>query len=131
ADFGARHNLPAIAGGDSVYVVGEPVQVNDLFRYVEEDGRTLFWWSLALLAIVIIGLFRSLRWVTLPLAVVVVTIVWTEAVLVLSRLRLSMVSSIMNSLVTIIGIATVMHITVRYREKRQDLERIEALRETL
>ena len=35
-------------------VVGEPVQVHDMFRYVEDDGRTLFWWSLGLLAAVIL-----------------------------------------------------------------------------
>jgi len=34
-------------------------------------------------------------------------------------MQLSMVSSMLNSLVTIIGIATVMHLTVRFRELRQ------------
>jgi len=119
------------AGYDrSVSVVGEPVQVHDMFRYVEDDGRLLFRVSLLLLGGVIFILFRSLQWVLLPLLVVVVTIVWTEAILVLTGIRLSMVSSMLNSLVTIISIATVTHVTVFYRERRRELERVEALRQT-
>ena len=94
------HSPPAV-------VVGEPVQVHDMFRYVEEDGRTLFWWSLGLLAVVILVLFRRIRWVLLPLLVVVSAIVWTEAILVVSGMQLSMVSSLLNSLLTIVGVATV------------------------
>ncbi|TXT28700.1 MAG: integral membrane protein [Planctomycetota bacterium] len=40
------HDPPAM-------VVGEPAQIHDMFRYVEEDGRKLFLVSLALLAIVL------------------------------------------------------------------------------
>ncbi len=112
------------------HVVGEPVQVHDMFRYVEEDGRVLFNVSLALLAVVIFILFQSPRWVVLPLLVVVVTIRWTEAILVLSQMRLSMVSSMLNSLMTIIGVATVTHVTVHFRELRREMDRAEAMRRT-
>lgn len=112
-------------------VVGEPIQVHDMFRYVEEDGGTLGAASTGLLMIVIIVLFRSLRWMLLPIIVVQVSLLWTRAVLVLSGLQLSMVSSMLNSLVTIIGIATVMHVTVRYRDKRATLGRVDAARATL
>ena len=112
-------------------VVGEPVQVHDMFRYVEEDGATLGWASALLLMAVIFVLFRSVRWMLLPLLVVQVTLVWTKALLVLSGMQLSMVSSMLNSLVTIIGIATVMHITLRFREHRFHREPVDALRQTM
>ncbi|WP_373649685.1 RND family transporter [Schlesneria sp. DSM 10557] len=118
------HNPPAA-------VVGEPVQVHDMFRYVEEDGATLGWASAILLMTVIFVLFRSIRWMLLPLIVVQVTLIWTKAILVLSGMQLSMVSSMLNSLVTIIGIATVMHITLRYREYRFSKTPVEALRQTM
>lgn len=113
------------------YIVGEPVQVHDMFHYVEEDGRTLFYISLGLLAAVIFILFRNIRWMLLPLLVVLLAVFSTEALLVLSHLRLSMVSSLLNSLVTIISIATVTHITVRFREHLQTEERIDAFSRTL
>lgn len=119
----AAHNPPAFVGG-------EPIQVHDMFRYVDEDSRLLGWASSGLLMLMILLLFRSLRWVLLPLLVVHVSLVWTKAVLVLSGMHLSMVSSILTSLVTIIGIATVTHITVNYRERRLTLPREAAFRET-
>lgn len=108
-------------------VVGEPIQVHDMFRYVEEDGRTLGWWSVGILMLVILVLFRSLRWMVLPLAIVQCTLVWTKAVLVLSQMQLSMVSSMLNSLAMIIGIATTMHLTLRFRDLRAHLDREQAL----
>ncbi|CAK9029243.1 MMPL family protein, partial [Durusdinium trenchii] len=122
-DLAAAHDPPA-------YVAGEPVQVHDMFRYVEEDGWILGMASSLLLMVVILILFRSLRWVALPLLVVHVTLVWTRASLYLSGLKLSMVSSMLTSLVTIIGIATVMHVTVNYRQFRADFDRTTSFRET-
>lgn len=119
-----EHNPPA-------WVVGEPVQVHDMFRYVEQDGRVLGLASSGLLTLVILVLFRSLRWMLLPLLVVHVTLLWTKAILVVSQLQLSMVSSMLDSLVTIIGVATVIHVTVHFRDLRARLDRVAALRETL
>ncbi len=112
------------------FVVGEAVQVHDMFRIVERDGTVLGIASSAVLLLVIFILFRSLRWMILPLLVVHVALIWTRAFLVLSGLQLSMVSSMLNSLVTIIGIATVMHITVNFRELRAKEERQTALYKT-
>ncbi|HCS54548.1 MMPL family transporter [Rubinisphaera sp.] len=123
-DLAASHNPPA-------YVVGEPVQVHDMFEVVEKDGATLGIVSSVILLIVIFFFFRSLRWMILPLVMVQAALIWTKAFLVISGMRLSMVSSMLNSLVTIIGIATVMHITIYFRELRRDQERIPALRMTL
>ena len=141
-----EHDPPAM-------VVGEPAQIHDMFRYVEEDGRKLFLVSLALLAFVLLLLLEAiqwqlvprlaviallnlvnwlpllgfavmlamvwLRWVMLTVLVVLVSITWTEALLVLSGLRLSMVSSMLNSLITIIGVATAMHVLLFFREQHR------------
>ncbi len=127
----ARIRKIAAAHDPPAFVVGEPVQIHDMFRYVEEDGRVLFQVSLVLLAAVLMVLLRSLRWVLLPLVVVVLTIRFTEALLVLSGTKLSMVSSMLNSLVTIIGVATATHIAVGFRERRLTMPRPEALRTTI
>lgn len=117
--------------GLATYVAGEPVQVHDMFRYVEQDGSVLGWASSLLLMLIILIFFRSLRWVLLPMLVVHATLVWTKAILVMSGLQLSMVSSVLTSLVTIIAIAEVMHVTVRYQEHRDHLDRVESLKQAL
>ena len=123
-EVAAGHDPPA-------FVAGEPIQVNDMYRYVDQDSRVLGWASSGLLMATLLLLFRSVRWVVLPVLVVHVTLVWTKAILVLSDLRLSMVSSTLTSLVTIIGIATTTHVAVNYRELRQSLPREPAFRETM
>lgn len=117
--------------GFPTHVVGEPVQVEETYRYVEEDGRGLFLFSLACLGLVLVVFFRSWRWVLLPLLIVVVTIRWTEALFVLADMQLSMVTSMLNSLVTIIGVATVTHLAVHYREMRETMDRETALTRAL
>jgi predicted RND superfamily exporter protein len=122
-ELAAAHDPPAA-------VVGEPVQLHDMFRYVQEDGTVLFWWSLVLLSLVQFAFFRNVRFVAMGILVVVVTIVWTEAIVVLLGMRLSMVSSMLNSLVTIVGIATATHALMFYRGQRAHANREQAFRTT-
>jgi len=111
-----REKIQRLAGGT---VAGEPVMVVDGFRYVEEDGRRLGWASTILLSVVLLICFRSLRWMVLCIAVVQVALLATRALLVVSGLRLSMVSSMLTAIVTVVGVATVMHVIVRFREARR------------
>ena len=121
----------ALAHKPPAMVVGEPAQVHDMFRYVEDDGRTLFVVSLILLAVVLLVLQQRLRWVLLPLVMVVVSLTWTEAVLVLSGLRLSMVSSMLNSLMTIVSVQTGMHVSLYFRDQHRELSPAAALRRSM
>jgi len=109
-------------------IAGEPVMVVDGFKYVEEDGARLGVWATVLLGGVILLCFRSIRWLIIPLVVVHLTLLLTQAVLALSGLQLSMVSSMLTAIVTVVGVAAVVHIVVRFREaRREGLSQKEAL----
>jgi len=117
------HQIRAIASDMEVQigeiaVAGEPVQVFDMFEMVEQDGQLLFLVSLAILSFVVLLMFRGLRWVLAAIGLVLGSVVITRAILVLVGAELSMVSSMLNSLVTVIGIATCMHVIVHYRDLR-------------
>ncbi len=99
-------------------VAGEPVQIQEMFDLVERDGNVLYLASLAVLSLVLLLIFRSLRWVFASLLIVIGSVTFTRALLVLAGTQLSMVSSMLNSLVTIIAISTTTHIIVHYRELR-------------
>lgn len=112
----------------TVRIAGEPVMIEDGFNMLEADGRQLTWTATSLMAMVIIASFRSIRWMLIPMAVVQFTLLLTESCLVVSGLELTMVSSMFTAIVTVIGVATVIHIIVRFREARSNgLERREAL----
>lgn len=101
-------------------IAGEPVMVAEGFRYLKQDGRRLGWLTRILLGLVIIICFASVRWVLIPLAIVQLAILLTRATLVGLDLRLSMVSSMLTAIITVIGIATVIHVVIRFRQARAD-----------
>jgi predicted RND superfamily exporter protein len=110
------HKLP---GGLSPGVLaGEPVMVSEGFSLLERDGQRLGTWTMLLMGLTILVLFRSLRWLVLPVVVVQWTLLITRAVLVLSGRQLSMVSSMLTAIVTVVGVAGVMHLIVEIRELR-------------
>jgi predicted RND superfamily exporter protein len=111
------------------YLAGEPVMVVEGFSLLERDGQRLGTWTTLLVGLTILVLFRSLRWLVVPLAVVQWATYVTLAGLVLSGLQLSMVSSMLTAIVTVVGVATVMHLIVHTREGRTSgLSQREALR---
>lgn len=99
-------------------LTGEPVMVVDGFKYLEEDGTLLGRASSLLLMVTIFLCFRSVRWVIVPIAVVNVTLLLTKGLLVISKFRLSMVSSMLWAIVTVVGVGMVVHVILRFREER-------------
>jgi predicted RND superfamily exporter protein len=110
-----REKIDRLAGG---LLAGEPVMVVDGFRYLEFDGQRLSWVSTILLSLTIAVLFRSLRWVLVPFAVVQLALLLTTMLLGILQLRLSMVSSMLSAIVTVVGVATVIHFIIDYRDTR-------------
>lgn len=110
----------------TAYVAGEPIQIADMFRYVNEDSQLLGTASSILLALVILVFFRNIRWVVLPIVIIQVTLLWTSGLLQLTGMKLSMVSSMMTSLITVITVSTTIYVTVVYRDFRQQLSHEDA-----
>ncbi|BBO36099.1 efflux RND transporter permease subunit [Lacipirellula parvula] len=101
-------------------LVGEPVLIEEAFDLLEQDGRRLNTWCTLLVMLTILACFRSPIWLLLPLGVVQLTLALTDAVLVLSGLELSMVSSMLGAIVTVVGVASVVHVLVHYLDERRD-----------
>ncbi|QEG33343.1 efflux RND transporter permease subunit [Bythopirellula goksoeyrii] len=101
-------------------LVGEPVLLGEAFDLLEADGKRLNTWCLGLLLATIFACFRELRWLVLPLVLVQVALALTRGLLAVWGLQLSMVSSMLAAIVTVVGVATVMHVIVRYRDQLAD-----------
>jgi len=112
-------------------VAGEAVQIQDMFNLVERDGNVLYIASLVVLSVMLLVIFRNLRWVLASVGIVIASVALTRAMLVIWGAQLSMVSSMLNSLVTVISIGTTTHIIVYYREMRATCEQHEATVRTL
>ena len=116
--------------GFKTHLVGEPVQELDALHYVEEDDWRIWLYAIGVLQLLLVLCFRSLRWTLLPLVVVFVGVVWTRAILAISGVQLGMVSSMLNPVLTIIGVAQVVPIAVYYRERRRSTAARTALEAT-
>jgi predicted RND superfamily exporter protein len=110
------HHLPD--GLSPGVLAGEPVMITEGFSLLEADGRMLGVWTILLSGLTILLLFHSLRWLVAPLLVVEWSIIVTQAILAIGGLALSMVSSMLTAIVTVVGVATVMHLIVHVREYR-------------
>lgn len=99
-------------------VAGEPVMLRDGFAMLERDGNLLGTSAGLLSGLVLLACFRSVRWLVVPMAVVLLALWSTRGVLATLGLKLTMVSTMLSAMVTVVAIATVVHVIVEYRRQR-------------
>jgi predicted RND superfamily exporter protein len=99
-------------------LVGEPVLVTEGFALVEQDGQRLASMTIGLLGVATFLLFRSWRWVLAELVLILWSVVVTRGIAAALGLQLSMVSSMLTAIVTVIAVASVIHIAVQYGTRR-------------
>ena len=112
-------------------VAGEAVQIQDMFNLVERDGNLLYIASLVVLSIMLLVIFRNVRWVLASVGIVIASVALYASDSGHLGRQLSMVSSMLNSLVTVISIGTTTHIIVYYRELRATYDQHAATVRTL
>jgi predicted RND superfamily exporter protein len=113
-------------------VAGEPVMLRDGFAMLERDGNLLGSSAGLLAGVVLLVSFRSLRWLVVPLAVVLLALWSTRGLLAMAGFKLTMVSTMLSAMVTIVAIATVVHVIIEYRRQREiGLEPADALQQAI
>ena len=101
-------------------VAGEPVMLRDGFAMLKRDGNLLGTASAVLAGAVLLASFRSLRWLVVPLAVVLLALWSTRGVLAVIGLKLTMVSTMLSAMVTVVAVATTVHVIVEFRRQREE-----------
>ena len=100
----------------SIFLGGVDMIANDIVGFVKSDlaiyGSTL----IILLILILWVIFRHTRWVVLPIAICLLSVVSTAGILGLFNLEVTVISSNFISLQLIITLSIVLHLIVRYRE---------------
>lgn len=99
-------------------IAGEPAMLRDGFTMLERDGILLGTGSGLLAGGVLLLCFRSIRWLVVPLAVVLFALWSTRGLLAVAGLKLTMVSTMLSAMITVVGIGTVTHVIVEFRRLR-------------
>lgn len=97
------------------YIIGEPILIQNGFTTIEEDGLRLATLTIGLLSIVVIVSLGSMRFVVLTGILIGWSVVVTRAIMVWSGVNLSLISSILTAIVTVIAVATILHLGIRFR----------------
>jgi len=114
------------------HVVGEPVMVEDSLSYLLKDGLWLQYGAVALLGTVILIMLRTFKWLVVTACVVGWSNLVTRWILALLSFEQSMISSLLGSIIAVIGVATTIHLVVGYRVQRLSGDsRSQAMREAV
>lgn len=98
-------------------LVGHVAMVDEGFREIERDGNRLGIYSTVSLSLLMLVGFRSIRWALIVVVVVQWSLVLTRAALVLLNWELTMVSSMLSSIVMVVGVATALHWMFGYQKE--------------
>jgi len=98
-------------------IAGEPVMLRDGFAMLRRDGNVLGVTAGVLASVVLLILFQSVRWLFAPLAVVLLALWSTRGLLAMVGQKLTMVSTMLSAMVTVVAIATTVHIIVEFRRR--------------
>ena len=103
-------------------IAGESVMLRDGFAMLRRDGNILGITAGLLASVVLLVLFRSIRWLFAPLAVVVLALWSTRGLLATVGQKITMVSTMLSAMITVVAIATTVHIIVEFRRRLNDGE---------
>lgn len=108
----AKHQLNA----KKMYLGGVPMIANDMVSFVKSDLQTFGLGILIFIVVLLAIIFRSVRWVLLPLAACVLTNIFMLGLLGWLDWRMTVISSNFVALLLIITLAISVHLVVRFRE---------------
>jgi len=103
-------------GDAELYLGGVPMIVSDMMDFIRHDLVTFGVAVLAILALMLLFVFRKLQWVLLPLITAASTAVITTGFLGMVGWPVTVVSSNFLALVLIFSLSLTIHLIVRYRE---------------
>ncbi len=104
-------------GGDAeLHLGGVPMIVADMMGFIRHDLVTFGFAVLAILALMLLFVFRKLQWVLLPLFTAAATAIVTTGFLGMVGWPVTVVSSNFLALVLIFSLSLTIHLIVRYRE---------------
>jgi predicted RND superfamily exporter protein len=103
--------------GDAiVFLGGVPMIAVDMIAFVKSDLRVFGSGILLFIVVLLVAIFRSWRWMLLPLSTCVLTVVFMLGLLSFLDWRLTVISANFVALLLIITLSVTMHLVVRFRE---------------
>jgi len=101
------------------FQTGIPMVSDALARYIRQDVLHLTPFALLVIALLLVVLFRNPHCVLLPLACVLLAMIWTFGLMALSGVALSMLTIIVPVFLIAVGTAYCMHLCTEYLDQAE------------
>jgi hypothetical protein len=111
-----RHILDAYRDDARIYLGGVPMIAVDLITFVQSDLVVFGSGSLLFIVVLLAIIFRSVRWVVVPLLICGASALGMVGWLAWVDWRLTVISSNFVAILLIINLSILVHLIVRYRE---------------
>lgn len=99
-----------------LHLGGIPMIVSDMIDYIRSDLTRFGLGVVVFMILMLVTIFRRLRWVLLPMLCCLATVLFMFGLLGLVEWRVTVVSSNFTSLLLIITLSMTVHLAVRYHE---------------
>ena len=135
-DF-VRDFIPFIKERDSKtdldYVLaGKPIATHYISLGMQRDMSTFFMGGLVLIFVLLLVILRTLRGILIPLAVVLLSVIWTLGMMALTGTPMSHATEVLPILIMSIAVADSIHIISHYyHNSRREQERKTLVRRTM
>ena len=130
----ARDIVKDYRGDATVFLGGVPMIAVDMIDFVKSDLRVFGAGILLFIVVLLVAIFRSWRWVLLPLSTCVLTVVFMLGLLSFLDWRLTVISANFVALLLILTLSITIHLVVRFREyaiAQPDADRFTLVSETV
>jgi hypothetical protein len=104
----------------AIFLGGVPMIAADMIRFIQSDLLVFGSGIVLFIVLMLVAIFRRLRWVVLPLLTCLITAVGMLGYLTWVDWRMTVISSNFVALLLIITLSISIHLVVRYRELHSD-----------
>ncbi|PLY00898.1 MAG: hypothetical protein C0624_11215 [Desulfuromonas sp.] len=98
------------AGHTELHLTGVGVQKNDVARFIDRDQRVVLPLVVAMLALLLVLIFRHPSGLLLPLAVTAISLVWTMGCYGLAGLELNTITALLPPVIMVLSVSTSVHL---------------------
>ena len=97
-----------------IYQIGNPVIGYTLTKYTEKDLKSLPFFTMSVIFVILLFCFQSLRGAVVPLSAVCLALIWTFGLMGLLDVPVSVVTMIIPTFLIAVGSAYAMHLMAAY-----------------
>lgn len=111
--------MAQIPGVEETHLGGFPMLSATFMDSMKKDNGRLFPLVILLVVVALLITFRSFGGVVLPMAVVIISVIWTLAIMVLFGIPLNMMTTMLPVFLIAIGVADGVHLVSDFRDRYQ------------